>query len=123
MGMWTYLASLILRRRYWNLVVIALLTGFMAYNAQRVSLSYEMTQMLPPTDETLKLYEQFKETFGEDGSVIFIGIQDTSLLQLEAFNDWYDLTETISAIDGVEAVVSLSKLYYLKKTIRNSNLT
>jgi uncharacterized protein len=115
MGMWTYLASLILRRRYWNLVVIALLTGFMAYNAQRVSLSYEMTQMLPPTDETLKLYEQFKETFGEDGSVIFIGIQDTSLLQLEAFNDWYDLTETISAIDGVEAVVSLSKLYYLKK--------
>jgi uncharacterized protein len=113
--MWTYLASLILRRRYWNLAVIALLTGFMAYNAQHVSLSYEMTQMLPPTDETLLLYEQFKETFGEDGSVIFIGMQDSSLLQLDTFNDWYDLTETISAIDGVEAVVSLSKLYYLKK--------
>lgn len=115
MGMWTYLASLILRRRYWNLLVIALLTGFMAYNAREVSLSYEMTQMLPPTDETLVLYDQFKETFGEDGSVIFIGIQDTNLLQLDTFNDWYDLTEKISAIDGVEAVVSISRLYYLNK--------
>lgn len=113
--MWTYLARLILRRRYWNLVVIALLTGLMGYHARQVSLSYEMTQMLPPTDETRVLYDKFKQTFGEDGSVIFIGIDDPNLFSLETFNDWYDLTETIQSIPGVQAVVSITRLYYLDK--------
>jgi uncharacterized protein len=113
--MWTYLARLILRRRYWNLAFIGLLTGFMAYNARHVSLSYEMTQMLPPTDETRLLYDQFKQTFGEDGSVIFIGAKDTNLFKINQFNAWCDLTKTIQQLEGVEAVVSLSKLYYLKK--------
>ncbi len=113
--MWTYLARLILRRRYWNLVVIALLTGLMGYHARQVSLSYEMTQMLPPTDETRVLYDKFKQTFGEDGSVIFIGIDDPNLFSLKTFNDWYDLTETIQSIPGVEAVVSITRLYYLHK--------
>ncbi|MBE0639887.1 MAG: MMPL family transporter [Bacteroidales bacterium] len=113
--MWTYLARLILRRRYWNLAMITLLTIYMGYNARRVSLSYEMTQMLPPTDETRIVYDKFKETFGEDGSVIFIGIQDTNFFKVGEFNDWYDLTEKIHQIEGVEGVVSISKLYNLVK--------
>nr|NQU90982.1 MMPL family transporter [Bacteroidota bacterium] len=113
--MWTYLARLILRRRYWNLLVIGLLTAFMAYNARNVSLSYEMTQMLPSTDSTSIAYQEFKETFGQDGSVLFIGIQDTNLYQIDEFNDWFGLTEKIQKIHGVEGVVSISKLYQLKK--------
>lgn len=117
--MWTYLARLILRRRYWNLLIIGLLTVFMGYHARRVSLSYEMTQMLPSTDETRIIYDQFKETFGEDGSVIFIGIEDTNFFKLDEFNAWFDLTESIQRIEGVEGVVSISKLYNL---IKNDSL-
>lgn len=117
--MWSYLARLILRRRYWNLSIIILLTIFMGYNARKVSLSYEMTQMLPPTDQTRINYDEFKQTFGEDGSVIFIGIRDTSFYKLNEFNDWYDLTEKIQQINGVEGVVSITKLYNL---IKNDSL-
>lgn len=113
--MWTYLARLILRRRYWNLIIILLLTLFMGFNAQRVSLSYEMTQILPPTDETRQGYDEFKKTFGEDGSVIFIGISDSNFYRLEEFNDWYDLTEQIRKIEGVEGVVSITRLFNLVK--------
>ncbi|HPE34557.1 MAG TPA: MMPL family transporter [Bacteroidales bacterium] len=113
--MWTYLARLILRRRYWNLIIILLLTLFMGFNAQRVSLSYEMTQILPPTDETRQVYDEFKKTFGEDGSVIFIGISDSNFYRLEEFNDWYDLTEQIRKIEGVEGVVSITRLFNLVK--------
>ncbi|NCC73816.1 MAG: RND family transporter [Sphingobacteriia bacterium] len=113
--MWTYLARLILRRRYWNLIIILLLTLFMGFNAQRVSLSYEMTQILPPTDETRQVYDEFKKTFGEDGSVIFIGISDSNFYRLEEFNDWYDLTEQIRKIGGVEGVLSITRLFNLVK--------
>jgi uncharacterized protein len=113
--MWTYLARLILRRRYWNLSIILLVVGFMAYQARYVSMSYEMAQMLPATDSANLIYQEFKDTFGEDGSVMFIGVKDPNLYQLEEFNAWYDLTETILDIEGVEGVLSISKLYYLRK--------
>lgn len=113
--MWTYLARLILRRRYWNLSIILLLTTFMAYQARHVTMSYEMTQMLPSSDSTSMIYEEFKDTFGQDGSVLFIGVQDTNLFELDEFNAWYDLTNSIQAIEGVEGVLSISQLYYLQK--------
>lgn len=87
----------------------------MAFQARHVTMSYEMTQMLPPSDSTSILYEEFKETFGQDGSVLFIGVQDTNLFELDEFNAWYDLTNSIQAIEGVEGVLSISQLYYLQK--------
>lgn len=113
--MWTYLARLILRRRYWNLIIILILVGFMGFQGRHVSMSYKMTQMLPPTDSTSIVYQNFKKTFGEDGSVMFIGVMDSNLFNLEEFNAWYDLTETLQQTPGVEGVLSISKLYYLHK--------
>jgi predicted RND superfamily exporter protein len=113
--MWTYLARLILRRRYWNLTIILLLTAFMVYQGRQVTMSYEMAQMLPSSDSTSIIYDDFKKTFGQDGSVLFIGVQDTNLFELDEFNAWYDLTDSIQRIAGVEGVLSITKLYYLQK--------
>ncbi len=113
--MWAYLARLILRRRYWNLGIILVLAIFMGFQAKKVTMSYEMAQMLPSTDSASIIYQEFKNTFGEDGSVMFIGIEDTNLFHLQEFNAWADLTETIQNIEGVEGVLSISRLYYLDK--------
>ncbi len=113
--MWTYLARLILRRRYWNLTIILLLTAFMIFQGRQVTMSYEMAQMLPSSDSTSIIYDDFKKTFGQDGSVLFIGVQDTNLFELDEFNAWYDLTDSIQRIAGVEGVLSVSQLYYLQK--------
>ena len=87
----------------------------MGYKAREVKLSYEMTRTLPANDSTLLLYESFKKQFGEDGSVLFIGIQDKNLFRLEEFNDWFDLSKNIRNISGVEEVVSVTRLYKLMK--------
>jgi hydrophobe/amphiphile efflux-3 (HAE3) family protein len=87
----------------------------MGYYATKVSMSYELAQMLPSSDSTNIDYQDFRRMFGEDGSVLFIGIQDTNIYQLHEFQAWYDLTEEINEIPGVEGVVSFSKLYYLRK--------
>ncbi|MEI6696942.1 MAG: efflux RND transporter permease subunit [Bacteroidota bacterium] len=113
--MWTYLVRLILRYRFWNIFAILIITLFMGYQATKVQMSYEMAKMLPASDSVSVDYENFRKQFGEDGSVLFVGIKDSSLFQLKKFNAWHDLTYQIKEIQGVEEVLSLSKLYYLAK--------
>jgi hypothetical protein len=95
--------------------VVLIATAFMAYKATEVRLSYEFAQMLPETDSTHIYYKRFKETFGEDGSVMFVGIRDNDIWNLESFNAWYDLTYKIKSIEGIDEVVSLAKAYHLVK--------
>ncbi len=113
--MWKYTVRVILRRRLISLIVIGLLTLFMAYQARKVQLSYEMSKMLPAFDSTSIQYEKFRTQFGEDGSVFFVGIQDENLFELEKFNAWYDLTDEIKTIKGVQEVISIGKIFNLVK--------
>lgn len=87
----------------------------MGYNALKVNLSYEMAQMLPDSDTTIVAYDKFKNTFGQDGTVLFIGIKDEKLFTLDEFNDWLKLTEDLKQVHGVQEVLSIGKLYTLAK--------
>jgi len=87
----------------------------MAYNARNVKLSYEMVQMLPSHDSTWIEYLDFKEKFGQDGAVMFVGIESEDLYQLERFQAWYDLTFSLRNKEGVEEVMSIARLYNLRK--------
>ena len=113
--MWTFLVRVILRNRLQILIAIFAITAFMSFMGREVKLSYEMTRILPASDSTYIVYQNFKKQFGEDGSVLFIGIQDTNLFQLSEFSDYYDLSEKIKHIAGVEEVVSITRLYNLVK--------
>jgi len=113
--MWTYLVRFILRNRLINIIGIVILTAFMFYKALDVQISYEMSSMLPKSDSTYIYYQNFKKIFGEDGSVLFIGIKDSNFYELEKFNDWYDLSFNLKNLDGVQEVVSVAKIYQLKK--------
>ena len=113
--MWTHLVRFILRNRLLNLIIIGLITVFFGYKAFDVQLSYDLVKMLPAHDATSIEYENFKKTFGEDGSVFFIAVHDDELFTLKKFNAFYDLTNKINEIDGVEGIVSVTKLYQLVK--------
>ncbi len=115
MRMWNYLVRLILRNRLTNLIVILLITIFMGWQATKVTMSYDMVRMLPESDSTSIAYEEFKNLFGQDGSVMFVGLQDERIYNLEEFNDWYELSWEIRQIDGVEEVLSIGKIYNLVK--------
>jgi uncharacterized protein len=110
-----FLVRFILRNRLANLIVILLLTAMMGYFATGLKISYDFNQMLPPTDSVSIDYAHFKKVFGEDGSVMFIGIKSDKLFELKQFNDWWDLTYSIKAMEGVGEVVSLGRIYQLQK--------
>jgi predicted RND superfamily exporter protein len=81
----------------------------MAWLGSGVQLSYDNAKMLPADDPVVIQYNAFKTRFGEDGSVLVIGVTNPNMFKLEEFNAWFDLTSDMSKIDGVEAVMSITK--------------
>jgi predicted RND superfamily exporter protein len=113
--MWNFLVRIILRNRIIILAAIALLTAFMAYKATFVQIQYKSTSILPETDKTFRVYQQFIKQFGEDGTVMFIGIIDPDLFRLKNFNAVFELSDSLARIKGVEGVVSVTRIFNLVK--------
>ena len=107
--MWTFLVRLILRNRLGIIITISILTGFMAYKALTVQLSYELARMLPYSDSTSIKYEIFKDRFGEDGNVFAVGVKNDKLFEKDQFNSLYDLCNNIKQLSGIEEVVSITR--------------
>jgi len=108
-----------LRNRAVFLIILALITAFMGWEASKIELSYELVRPLPTTDKAMIDYTNFKKTFGEDGNIFVIGFEDKNFYQLQKFNDWYTLGEDIKKIDGIKDVLSIAKLYNI---VRNDSL-
>jgi hypothetical protein len=86
----------------------------MAFFGRNVKMSYENT-ILSDKDTSVVVYEKFKELFGDDKSIVVIGMTNPDIFQLEQFNAWYDLEKEIRKIDGVLGVLSLSNSVNLTK--------
>ena len=113
--MWQFLVRFILRNRIQILIFIGLITVFMGYKGSQIKMSYEMARMLPKEHSITIEYEEFKKQFGQDGSVIFVAIQDPDLFTLEHFNDWYDLSYDVLKMNGVKEVISVARIYNLTR--------
>lgn len=107
--MWKFLVRIIFRNRPGILITIGLLSIVMAWLGSGVKLSYDNSRMLPSTDPAAVDYDEFKKRFGEDGSVLVVGVTNPDMFKLSEFNAWYDLTTDVSKIDGVEGVTSITK--------------
>lgn len=113
--MWNILVRLMLRNRPGIIAVIAILTILMGWQGLSVQLSYNNQNILPQTDSSVIVYRAFKEKFGEDGSVLVIGVTNKNMFQLEEINAWNNLTNDINSIDGVEGVTSVTKAVVMVK--------
>jgi uncharacterized protein len=108
--MWELLVRFILRYRLAIIITIFSVTLFMAWSATRVQMSYELAQMLPESDPVFEQYKEFRETFGEDGNVVFLGIQDERFFLLENFNTWQNIMDSLNKIEGVTNVTGISNI-------------
>lgn len=104
-------ARIILRYRIATLTVLLVVTGFMAYMATHVQLSYESAKILPQSDSTYAEYLKFKQQFGEDGTVMVIGFQSEKIWELKTFSEWYRLTEDIKNVEGIQEVLSIGRAF------------
>lgn len=114
--MWVKLSSLILKNRLTLIVITILVTVFMAYKAKDLEMTYDFVKVIPENDPDNEYFKEFKKTFGEDGNIMVIGIQDRSIFQdLNKFQQFQKLSEDISKVEGVNQVVSLPTMKRLVK--------
>ncbi len=120
--MWGLFSSYILRKRYVIITLVLLLTAFFGFHVKDIKMSYEMAQVLPATDSTMIAFKNFQDKFGQDGSVMVLGIKDEKLYEVDNFNQWIDLTKDLKTVGGIENVVSISSVFELKKNSKEKKL-
>ncbi len=113
--MWAAIARFILRNRIAIIIVLGVFTIGLGYFAYKAEITYENPKLLPDHDTTYIEYREFKKRFGQDGSVMVLGISDEGLYQLERFNQWYDLGNALKDLPGVKNVVSVARLHTIIK--------
>lgn len=113
--MWTQLANIILKYRITLMVILGLITLFMAYQAQHIQWSYNMANVVPESDPDQVYFRQFKETFGEDGNILALGFKDSAIYKSENFRKMKYLTNELESIKGVKDVLGLANLKMLEK--------
>lgn len=117
--MWRYISNKILRNRLAFIIIIALSSAYMAYEGCKIQMSYELAKVLPATDSAYIEYANFKQKFGEDGSIMVLGFQDKDIFNLEKFQSWYQLNEDVKNIEGVKDIMSFTKIY---NVVRNDSI-
>ena len=105
--MWQFLGKFVIKYRFIFLSLFFSLTGLMAYYASKVKLSYEFSKAIPTDNAKYKDYQAFKEKFGDDGNMLVIGIQSTTLFKLDIFNKYQQLEESLKHVYGVENILSI----------------
>lgn len=126
--MWISLASFIIRYRLPFLIVLLGITVFFGWQAQNVRMSYKFGGLLPEDDTTYIAYLDFLENFSEDGNVIVIGVEDSTLYSRENFSEWYDLSTRLRnvtvPVDGEprSAVDSVFSLGFIYSIVRDDSL-
>lgn len=105
------------------IIGVGLITIFMAYQVQFTELSYDFAKVVPAKDPDMQYFEKFKETFGEDGNLMVIGVADSSVYQTLSFKRFKFMSDYIENIPGVIAVVSLPNLQLLQKDTETKSFT
>ncbi len=119
--MWGKFSESILKYRLFYIALIFIITAFMGYNAKDVELSFAGSKILPLSDPEYIAYNKFKKKFGEDGTMMVLGLQTENIFQKDLYNSWSNLGDSIRKIDGIVNVLSVAHAFELKKdTVKRS---
>jgi predicted RND superfamily exporter protein len=113
--MWRSLAHFILKYRLPLLILLAVLTAAMFYEAKKVQLSYDFGKAIPIDNPKYIAYLDFKKKFGEDGNLLVIGIQTPDFFQENFFNNYVTLQRDLKKLNGVEDIISVPTAIKLVK--------
>ena len=117
--MWTRLAHIVLKNRLTLIIILGIITVFMAYNAKNVQFTYSFFTPVPADDPDMMYFTKFKESFGEDANIVAIGVKDSALYEVDNFRKFKYLSDELLTIKGVKQVVSIPLFRSLKKDSKN----
>jgi len=87
----------------------------MGFQIRNLRMSYENASLLPPSDSVFMDYLEFQKTFGQEGNVMVFAIQDSNFYELDKINDWIKMGNDIKALNGVNALISITHTFNIHK--------
>ena len=115
---WGSVARLILRNRFLILLGIVATTLFWASQWQYMQFTYSEANLLPDKHPENIRYQKFLDTFGEEGNLIVIALQDTAFFQAERLGAWEKLNQKLITFPEIESVLSVENLQGLTKNTK-----
>ena len=115
MDFWTQVSRLILKGRYIIILLIAACTYFLASQMQYMRFSYTEANLLPENHKINIEYNKFLELFGEEGNLIILATEDSSIFTPDKFNAWNDLSKKLDSFNEVDFTVAIGDIQKLKK--------
>ncbi len=113
--MWRKTGQFILANRIPLLLVLILSTLVMGYFASKVQLSYEFSRAIPANHPANKTYQAFKKKYGQDGSLLVIGIATKDFFNEKLFNSYATLVRDLKKVNGVTDIISVPSAINLVK--------
>lgn len=104
------LAYIILKYRIVFLLSILAITIAMGYLASKVEISYTFAKLLPEDDSASVDYEKYRKKFGQDGTILLIGIDKDQIHSLKNYLEWVRLTNRIKGLPGIKNVASIANI-------------
>ena len=121
LNIWGLVARLILRNRFLILLGILLLTGYWSTQWKNMQFTFTEANLLPDNHPENILYQSFIQTFGEEGNVIVIAVQDSSFYTSSQRLAWKALNEKIEGYQEINFVLSTENIQELVKDNTNKS--
>lgn len=120
--MWHKVAVFIIRFRVALLVILLAATAFMGYMGSKVQLSYQYADAIPRDNPKYLEYQEFRKLFGEDGNMMFIGIQKEDFFEQGFFEKYTALVGKLEKAESVKGILSIPGAINIIKDTTNGNL-
>ncbi len=114
-GFWASVASIILRYKLFVLLFVIGFTVFLGTQWQHMRFSHTGANLLPDDHKVNLEYNTFLEKFGDEGTLIVIGVKNDRLFTPDVLNKWNALSTTIRTYSTVSTTISLQDLRTLDK--------
>ena len=118
MDFWTIVSRIILKGRFLVLAVIIAFTYYLSLQMEHMRFSYTEANLLPENHEINVDYDKFLDLFGEEGNLVILAVQDSTIFTSEKFNAWNNLSNALGKISEVDFTVAVGDIQKLKKNTK-----
>jgi len=119
MNFWAYISRIIIKGRIPILIILAIITYFLASQMQYMRFSHSEANLLPKNHEVNLEYNEFLKIFGDEGNLIILATQDSTIYTAKKFNNWNGLSKQLDSLKQIDFTVSIGDIKKLYKDTEN----
>ena len=115
MAMWSHLAHWILDHRRSILLLVALITAVLGYQALQVTTDHTTGHFLPKESTTVQDFLRASEVFGQSQTILYLVFEGSDPADPTFLQALDSLVQEISGYEGVESTLSLTNAPFLQR--------